>query len=101
MATGKERFMTNVQIVEDCWFWKAQAKVFRMRKQLHRPAKAAQLLWYGHLPEGKELMHGCGNAKCVNPDHFVIRDIDWNYDILKKKYGKKWLKVLMEEAGIG
>ena len=67
----------------DCWEWTGAqspaAPLFGARKN-NRPqmTQAARILYreyYNEDCEEREITHDCGNKNCMNPDHWLIKDI--------------------------
>jgi hypothetical protein len=42
--------------------------------RLVRGNRAAWMLFFGAIPEGKYILHTCDNKKCVRPDHLYVGD---------------------------
>ena len=64
---------------DDCWEWLGSTlkkhKTGRLRRNSYDGGKldySARVSWeihYGPIPEGKWIVHGCGNENCDNPKH--------------------------------
>lgn len=56
-----------------CWVWKGRltraGEPSYHFQQAHRVAFA---LFYGAVAPEMSIFHGCGNKKCVNPEHLVV-----------------------------
>lgn len=67
----KERIRLNPQ--NKCWEW--QPALFRFRHEYHifNPRRyALQMMGYT-IPKGRNVIPGCGNERCVNPEHARMR----------------------------
>jgi hypothetical protein len=64
----RRRFWREVDVRgrEDCWLWSGDRP----------PARGADIHSYelarGPLPPGARLVHQCGDAACVNPEHMAV-----------------------------
>ena len=69
----KERFLSNIDIPNECWEWQGQIITGYGRFKIGRRSYAAHRISYeffiGPIPSGKELDHLCFNKACVNPNH--------------------------------
>jgi HNH endonuclease len=66
------RFWRGVDVRgrEECWLWSGGPAP-------HGGADVhAYERMHGPLPPRTRLVHTCGNARCVNPDHMVVVDAD-------------------------
>jgi hypothetical protein len=69
-----ERLMTKIEVVGDCWDWKAcmhhtgygSVKYRGKNQPAHR---VLYLLLVGPVPAGLQLDHLCRRTSCVNPMH--------------------------------
>ena len=67
-----------------CWVWTAgkdsgtSGRFYGMfyislhPRKHHRAAKAAYLIYKGHIPDGQIVRHICRNTLCVNPHHLQL-----------------------------
>lgn len=70
-----DRFWSKVEKGNRCWEWKAYKSESRHgRFKLNGKVRYAHVLSWSHsygTPKGL-VLHKCGNASCVNPDHLYI-----------------------------
>lgn len=69
-----ERFLSKVQITEECWLWTgaANGNGYGHISINKKPVKAHRLsyeLHKGSIPTGLVIDHLCRNRRCVRPDH--------------------------------
>ena len=75
----EERFWANVEKTESCWLWNAATNGngnghFLVNGRKTYAYRFAWELLRGPIPDGMVIDHdnpdyGCGNPRCVNPDH--------------------------------
>ncbi len=69
----EKRFWSHVTKTPDgCWLWNGAKDRHGYGKFLTNSPLAhriAYLLVKGEIPNGLELLHGCDNPPCINPDH--------------------------------
>ena len=73
------RFWEKVDKAPDCWVWMGSVShtgvgQFRFRGRMSQVHRVAWQLIGGELAPGEMLRHGCGNLRCVRPDHMVVAD---------------------------
>lgn len=97
-----------------CWAWtgsknrKGYGQV-SVAGRLQRTHRVSWSVSHGEIPEGTLVLHHCGNASCVNPDHLYLetlaRSLDdytipepnsgcllWLGSVDRGGYGKVWVK---------
>lgn len=69
-------FMDNVdkEAPNNCWEWKNKVFRFRHNDILFNPRHYALQMVGITLEKGRNYIPGCGNPKCVNPDHTRLRN---------------------------
>lgn len=71
LADAPPRFRNKVEIVGECWMWKA-ARLANGYGRLGDAAlahRASYELFVGPIPAGFHIDHLCRNRACVNPSH--------------------------------
>src|SRR5581483_2912402 len=76
-----DRFWSKVQMdgVDDCWVWCAGRNGDRKYGRFRIGTKSVRADWIGYeiacgpIPEGRHVVHHCGNLLCVNPLHMGLR----------------------------
>lgn len=69
------KFYKNVELNEEteCWLWKGKDSI-SFQGRVMKPERFAVSIVAGRGDLGKKrLIHTCGNDKCVNPDHLVLK----------------------------
>jgi hypothetical protein len=85
-AAIAERFWKKVKKGRQCWFWqggidsKGYAKIYlTIEPNVYKPVIAARVAWilkHGPIPEGRRVLHTCGEPKlCVNDAHLILSPI--------------------------
>lgn len=71
-----DEFMANVDkhAPNNCWEWKNKIFRFRHYDILFNPRHYALQMVGITIERGRNFIPGCGNPKCVNPDHTRMRD---------------------------
>ena len=64
---------------ESCWEWLGEKSAFQEGLFLVGGDKIeahilSWLIFYGFIPEGKEVWHRCSSISCVNPYHLFLED---------------------------
>ena len=85
MATLEEAmksFLGFIDKTEYCWFWTGYITptgygYFTLMyddtpKKNYRAHRLSWIMYKGDIPEGKEVLHKCGNKICVNPEHLYL-----------------------------
>jgi hypothetical protein len=77
-----ERFMAKVERIPiaGCWIWTAATKEFGYgviglgprSNGIEKAHRTSWKLFRGDIPSGMNVLHRCGVASCVNPDHLYI-----------------------------
>lgn len=72
-----ERFMKNVVITDDHWFWTGEGRfgTGSYRTKAHR---IMYLQIYGTIPDELVVRHKCKVKKCVNPEHLELGTVAEN-----------------------
>lgn len=75
-ARNDDRFWAKVERTPDCWLWTASTTnvgvgQFRLGRTNVPAHRYAWQLIHGAAPAG-DLRHGCGNMRCVRPEHMVL-----------------------------
>jgi hypothetical protein len=73
MSVG-ERFWAKVRKTVTCWLWEGSKNEdgygrVRVNRRLYKAHRVSFELFYGTIPDGMVVMHGCDNPACVNPAH--------------------------------
>ena len=74
--TEQERFWEKVDKSGDCWIWIAGKRAgyglfFKDGRQQN--ANRVALMYAGvDVPDNADVLHGCDNPSCVNPDHLRV-----------------------------
>ncbi len=86
-----KRLYENITKTDDgCWLWNGQTtkqgygqiKAFTKIVSVHR---LSYELYYGPVPEGKEVCHSCDVRNCINPNHLSAGTHQSNMDDMKKR----------------
>lgn len=99
-----ERFKDNIIVTpnEICWHWKGAyfpkggyGKFYTKDKNgkwsACRAHRVSWIIYRGHIPNNKLVLHKCDNPKCVNPDHLYLGDHHDNIQDTKNRLGwKPW-----------
>ena len=82
MKSLAERFEAKVERIPfmGCWVWfgatheRGYGIIGLGSRELgnERAHRTAYRLYRGEIPEGKVILHKCGNANCVNPYHLEV-----------------------------
>jgi DNA mismatch endonuclease Vsr len=81
-GTLKHRFWSKVDRggADECWPWTSSTRDFN-RPWFHSPDgwshsgnRVAYRLWHGRIPEGRHVVHACGDVSCCNPRHLRAED---------------------------
>ena len=84
-----ETFLSNIEIVDQCWVWaKSRRGLYGafvyMGKQVYAHRWSYEI-FNGPIPEGFYVLHRCDNPPCVNPMHFFLgTHKDNTQDAIKK-----------------
>ena len=101
-----ERYLTHVRIPADksqCWIWIGAGKGngygnVRVRSKNISAHRRAYELFFGDVPDGKDVCHSCDVRFCVNPDHLFLGSRAENVaDMMKKGRGAGPHKVEIRE----
>ncbi len=72
-------FWSKVQRTPHCWNWTGAKSPdgygrLTMDKEQHYAHRLAWTLAHGiAIPQGKKIIHRCGNPQCVRPDHLTVK----------------------------
>lgn len=60
-----------------CWLWEGSAGpknygVMRIDGKAQRAHRVSYSLYFGKIPEGKQVLHRCDTPCCVNPEHLFL-----------------------------
>jgi DNA-binding CsgD family transcriptional regulator len=74
-SSADDRFWSKVDKTPACWLWTAPVNKngvgqYRLGKKMVQPHRYAWELFHGQ-PPGRFLRRGCGQLRCVRPDHMV------------------------------
>ena len=74
-AQAKEDFKLRYSVdpKTKCWVWKNTAFRFRVGSHIHNPRRFAIYASGKMIPVGRQVACGCGNERCVNPNHAILR----------------------------
>ncbi len=71
-----ERFWEKVDKSDGCWEWNAGLTTgyggFKLNGKRVLAHRMSWLITNGSIPSGMNVLHKCGNRKCVNPEHLYI-----------------------------
>lgn len=90
-------FWDKVDKSGECWLWMGSRYLANRgghgRAQINgRVCGAHRLSWeltYGQIPNGLWVLHKCGNAPCVRPDHLYLGTVAEN-NADTKRMGRMW-----------
>lgn len=91
IETIGERFWKKVHKTETCWNWTAYTDrsgygSFRFNNKIHKAHRISFLLANGYIDNNLDVLHGCDNPSCVNPEHLRLgTDKDNVQDTLNRK----------------
>ena len=80
-----KRFFEKIEKTDYCWNWtgavatKCSGNVGRFRLPKGKTVISARLSYIihiGEIPNGSKVTTICGNNKCVNPKHFILKDTE-------------------------
>src|SRR5204863_846986 len=75
------RFMANVEITKDCWFWRGNTQANGYGTLSGKYLKAhryAYTLFNGPIPKDLWVCHSCDIKVCVNPKHLWLGTVKDN-----------------------
>lgn len=90
-GTPEFRFQNNYRVMPTgCWEWAAYCEPkgygeFRMNGLKISAHRASWLLNRGPIPENLQVLHGCDNPPCVNPEHLFLGTHQDNMLDMKRK----------------
>lgn len=98
-CTDKCRFLSHVEIADNCWLWKSgknrrgYGKTCFKGNNNSTAHRMAYELFTGSIPEGLGVLHRCDTPSCVKPEHLFTGTVQDNKrDQLDKDRGGRKLR---------
>lgn len=91
MTKLPDRFLSKVEITDDCWIWKAALTqegygTFWWDGKTGPAHRYAWSYYHGDIPKRMVICHSCDIPSCVNPNHLFIGTVQDNHsDMVEKR----------------